>query len=338
MNQKRPLLADSSLFSFDMYDPLISQKITDPRTGKNYTYKERNSKILLCRPEMRTSGEVYLKTYDAATREPLKDVFITFGCGNYATCQMGKTKHDSILNVESFNDKMPICMNGYLKLTKPGYKEKILRITTSSQKINLGSVYLEPLVRKNVSIKIYPLTRRNINVAGNILSIDLVMPNQSYYPNPNDTITISLSRIQQGLDEPMEKNIIISQDSNITEIELIPGMYTIKGSLLSADGFIIPKGCKEVCDGGFLGTGIGSDCKKFPDENIVIKPALIGGIEIDEKYPFIIKRSDLMNNNTLEIYLIKIPPPPCIDQMQEMSSIRPIALRYRDRLTPRFIN
>lgn len=331
---KRPLLAGPELFSMGFNDPLTGQKITDPRTGKKYDYKERVQEKLICNPQMRVSGEVYLKTYDAATQQPLEDVDVIFGCGNYATCPMGKTEHDAILDVESFNDKMPICMNGYVQLKKYGYKEKNVKLTTSSSKVNLGSVYLEPIKKMNVSIRVYPIGRKVINVAGNSFTAGLLFPNASYPPGVNDTITITLTRIQSGMEEPLTQTIFISPDANNTEIELIPGRYTLSGKLMTAEGYIIPKECKEICDNYFL--GVCTSYKKVPEDDIPIQPALVGGLELDTTYPFIVKRGDLTGNKSLEIYLLKLPPPPCIDEMQEMNKLGQLTMLYRTKVMPAF--
>lgn len=331
---KRPLLAGPEMFSMDFNDPLSGHKITDPRTGKKYTYKERTQDKLFCRPEVRTSGEVYLKTYDAETKQPLPDVYVRFGCGNYAVCEMGKTTHDDLLDVESFNQKLPICMNGYIQLSKYGYKEKNVKLTTTANKINLGSIYLEPIKKVNVSVEVYPIERKTINIAGNSLTAGLLFPNTSYPPAPNDTIMISITRITSGLEEPLSETVFISPDENNTEIELIPGRYILSGKLMTAEGYIIPKECKEVCNKYFL--GVCTSHKKVPEDNIPVKPALMGGIDLDATFPFIVKREHLENNTNLTIYLLKLPPPPCIDEMQEMNKLGQLTMLYRTKVMPQF--
>lgn len=331
---KRPLLASPELFSMGFDDPLSGRKITDPRTGKNYTYKERTAEKLICRPEMRTSGEVYLKTYDAETRQPLEGVDVIFGCGNYATCPMGKTKYDDILDVESFNQKMPICMNGYVQLKKYGYETKNVKLTTTSSKSNLGSIFLEPIKKVNVTVEVYPIGRKTINVAGNSLTAGLLFPNQSFPTGVNDTITISITRMVSGLDEPSTQTVFISPDANNTEIELIPGRYALSGKLIVAQGYVIPKECKSICDNYFL--GVCTSHKYVPEDPVEIKPALMGGIDLDATFPFIVKRENLEGNKNLTIYLLQLPPPPCIDEMQEMNKLNQLTTLYRTKVLPQF--
>lgn len=331
---KRPLYFEHDFFDISYNDPLSDKKIVDPRTGIEYMYKERVEQNIFCDETQRLSGDVYLKTYDASTRQPLADVDVTFGCGNYASCLVGKTSYDNLLNVQSFTAKLPICMNGYVQLEKSGYQRKIVKLTTTSNKTNMGSIYLEPIHKVNVSIKVYPMTRKSVDILGNSFTVELILHNETINPGINDTIVLNLDRITSGLEEPMSQTIIISPDNRNTEIELIPGRYTVNGQLSVAEGYIIPKECKTFCGGGFL--GIGKKCVKVPNSSIEIKNAILGGINIDSTYPLNVKREYLDNNKTLEIYLIRVPPPPCVDEMQEVNRIPYITKKYRSKLMPQF--
>ena len=331
---KRQLYFENDFFDISYNDPLSDKKIVDPRTGIEYLYKERTTQNLFCDETQRISGDVYLKTYDATTKQPLEDVDVTFGCGNYASCLVGKTLYDNLLDVQSFTGKLPICMNGYVQLEKSGYKRKIVKLTTTSSKTNMGSIYLEPLKKINVSVRVYPMTRKSINISGSSFTTGFIFPNQSYPAGANDTIIINIEKINSGLEEPVSQTIIISPDNKNMEIELIPGRYTVVGQLMVSGGYVIPKECKTVCGGGFL--GIGEECTSVPKDPITINNSILGGITIDETYSLNVKREYLTDNKKLEIYLILMPPPPCIDEMQEVNRIPELQKRYRTQVMPTF--
>lgn len=328
---KRPLYFEHDFFDISFNDPLSGQTVTNPRTGQNYQYKERVRENVFCEPEQRMSGNVYLKTYDAATKDPLEKVDITFGCGNYASCNIGTTENDPILNVESFKGKFPVCMNGYVQLEKPGYAKKIMKLTTTPNgNVNLGSIYLEKIHKVNVTVKVYPMTRVTV---GTVTSF-LVFPNMSFPLGQNDTVFITLNRITTGLDEPLSQTVLISPTTRNTVIEITPGRYTMSGQLYDEEGYTIPKECDEVCDNYFA--GVCTSYKDIPENDIPIKNAIMGGIEIDDTYPLNVKREHLTGNKTLEIYLIRMPSPPCINEMQDMGKTTDIVARYRSRVMPQF--
>ncbi|MEM4637925.1 MAG: hypothetical protein QXK76_02800 [Candidatus Woesearchaeota archaeon] len=327
----RPLLLDD--FNIKFNDPLLGQKIRDPRTGKEYAYKERTTKTLFCNKDLFLSGNVYFKVYDAETRQPLKNVDVYFGCGNYAACSLGKTEWDSILSVESFNKKFPVCMNGYLQLKKSGYKDKFVKLSTSSSNLNLGSIYLEPLKKINVTIELYQLKRNLLHISDNYITTGFTFPNQTTKPLVNDTVIITIKKIPTSLEDEYIQNVFLTANSNNTEIELIPGSYTISGKYISSKGYVIPKECKTECSNYVL--GICTKHIKVPSENIEIVPALLGGVEFNEDNPLIIKRSDL-NKKKMVIYVLGLPPPACIDDIKETGNLENIVKKYQNVLKPKF--
>jgi hypothetical protein len=331
---KRPLYFEHDFFDISYNDPLRDTKIVDPDTGVSYQYKERMAQNIFCDESQKVSGDVYLKTYDAETKQPLEGVDVTFGCGNYASCLIGRTTYDNLLDVQSFTGKMPLCVNGYIQLEKLDYQKKIIRLTTTSSKTNLGSLYLEPIKKVNVSVRVYPMTRNAVNIAGSSFTMGFTFPNQSYPVGVNDTIILSIDKITSGLEEPMTQTVILSPQGNNTQIDLVPGRYTIDGQLMVSGGYVIPKECKTVCGGGFI--GIGEECESVPKDDIIVNNSMLGGITIDETYPLNVKREYLVSDKTLEIYLILMPPPPCIDEMQEVSRIPELQSKYRSLVMPVF--
>ncbi|HIH32466.1 TPA: hypothetical protein HA235_07215 [Candidatus Woesearchaeota archaeon] len=331
----KPIYFEQQYFQRVFNDPLQGQKITDPATNKQYEYKVRPSDTLFCRNSQRISGDVQFRVLDAKTEQPLNNVIAKIGCGNYASCQLGQLKYNDTYKSVMFNNKLPICLNGYIQLDKQGYQTKKIPVTTE-QGIdkNLGSAYIEPILAKNLKIRKYDVKRNVQYIAGNYIVSGYTLSNYSVPLGVNDTVILTLTRINSGaLDMPFSKTVIVEGKENAS-IDLIPGRYEVKAQLIDNTGFIIYKECQEMCVNKNL-LGMCTEYKKIPDKNIEITPALWGGIEFSGKMPFIVSRDDLVNDN-IEFYVIRIPNPRCLDDMKEISMLKGFSSQHRFKLLPKF--
>ena len=331
----RPLYFDSSYLQATLTDPNIGSIITDPSNPENkYAYKERVAKTLFCDPIQRTSGNITMKTFDASTNHPLDLVSVSFGCGDYSVCALGQSTYDITTNTSSFNKAMPVCLNGYVFLQKFGYQTRYLPLTTESGvKKNLGSIFMEPIVSKNISINKYSMIRKynGAYFEGNVLQ------NYSTPLSDKDSVILTFTKLSSSvIDPPYTQTIILGMNQTSASIDMLPGRYTLDANLLDYNGIIIKKECKEVCVNKNI-LGMCTDTKKIPDADINIPIAMWGGLIFDQKNPVIISRDDLLSNKTLQISVVRIPNPRCIDDMQEVGQLGQISSRYRSVLTPRFV-
>ncbi|MBW2974471.1 hypothetical protein KY366_02020 [Candidatus Woesearchaeota archaeon] len=104
---------------------------------------------LFCDYEQRISKDITIKTFDAKTKDPIPDVLITFGCGNYRKCPMEATDENGI-----YTSPFPICIgDGYIKLEKGGYMARYLdRISISPDTSASYSAELEPIREKEIEV------------------------------------------------------------------------------------------------------------------------------------------------------------------------------------------
>ncbi len=312
------------------------------------SYEPINSsqKILFCDVNQRISGEIKLRAYDSYTDTPLSDVRVSYNCGEYASCFIGSTVYDPIYNEAVFKSKLPICINGYLEVERDGYLKQIIPLTTEYDKSEYaGSVYMDAIVKKNLSIKKYDLSR--------VISNDtmIVIPSQYEFGSPinvseNDTILITFKKILNSeFEEPWTQTLVLGKDGfskTIDEMELVQGAYGVTAQLMDYNGVVIPEKCEFICkkERNWLGKAFSSDdCKDgmyIPEDNISIDVAMWGGIEFNNTNPFIVSNEDLFTDNSIEFYVVRFPNPRCIEDMNEPSTTGKLARRYRSLLTPVF--
>jgi hypothetical protein len=266
------------------------------------------------------------------TTQPLSGVAVSYYCGTYSSCYIDTTRYDDILDEATFKGQLPLCMNGYIELEREGYLRKTLPLTTEYQKSDyLGSVYMEPIVTKNISVKKYLVTRllHDNTVIG--YSID----------NPidigeNDSVILTMDKITYDqFDEPWSQTLMFGRGgSENNTIQLVPGVYTVSAQLLDYNGVVIPKQCKEICIGTIIRC---SKTQKIPDSDINISIAMQGGIEFNESNPFTITVGNLMAGNNLVINIVRMPDPRCLDDMNEPTLTGYMGKKYRSELMPQFV-
>ncbi|MGV8086452.1 MAG: hypothetical protein ACP5N1_02365 [Candidatus Woesearchaeota archaeon] len=358
-----PILWDPSLISINYNNPESTQLPDLTSMGLDAQFNTEYSGMVLnsqdfqsptltnpdtkfCNANQKVSGLVTLKTYDSITGDPLKDVSVTFGCGNFMECSIGRTTLDTMLQESLLKTKLPTCNAGYIKLTKQGYLTKnILLSTASKNSQNLGSIYLDPIINKTFDVKKYYVSKRVvIGEDGEVqYSVYGIVQNVTTNISENDTIIITLEKmLYDATDEPYGQMIMISNETEISrEILLVPGAYMLTIQLLDNAGIIIPKECKTICvDKTFVNSVFGgcNEEKKIPEEDIVIKPAPWGGVTFINQTLIYISGNDLSSDNILEFNIMRLPEPRCLDDMSDMSEVESISEKYSEKLLPKFIN
>ncbi|HYD02775.1 MAG TPA: hypothetical protein VEC16_00595 [Alphaproteobacteria bacterium] len=304
----------------------------------------KSVKTQFCNENQRTSGDVAFRTYDSVTNEPLADVSITFTCGSFVQCNMGRSEFNLTYGESSFKEKFPICKNGYIQLSKQGYLPKnILLSTDTKNNQNFGAIYLDPLIKKEFRVKKYEVTK---TVVGPSDTKVLVVPQESVNLTENESVIISIEKITyEASDEPYATTAIISKEfgNSASTLTLTPGTYSLRIQLLDGEGVIIPKECKRICVEGpsAVGSVLGDDCGEYdyiPKDNIEIKPAPWGGIDYTNRTFMYISPAQLADpSNILELRVIKLPNPECLDDMKDISEIEPLSKKYSATLLPQFV-
>jgi hypothetical protein len=301
---------------------------------------------MFCNANQRTSGVVKLKVYDSMTQLPLSDVGVRFGCGNFIECDVGSAVFNNTLQESSFQSKLPTCKNGYIKLTKQGYLPKSVAVSTDSTiNKNLGSIFMDPIVTKKVSVMMHHVSKYALlDTYGNEKYVSYTLLNGSEPVSVNDSVMITLTRKSlDTLAEPYGSTAVLSQQNGMNEatINLAPGTYSVNIQLLDHNGVIIPKECQTICTEyktGLFGAGNCKTEKKIPENAIPIgPPAPWGGISFENRTLFYVSPEDLEQDDVLEFHIIRLPDPKCLNDMNDLSNVGKISEKYKTELLPRFI-
>ncbi len=337
---KRPLYFEEGFFTRVYNDPLKGQNVTD-QNGASTPYKQRPTNTLLCDITQRTSGDVSMRIYDAATQKSLDGVGVGFGCGTLAICPIGQAQFNATTKTTAFTTTLPNCMNGFMVFDKPGYLTKKIPITTQAgKKINLGLVGLEPIIEKNVSIKKFVIQNPSVQTSYGLVYLGKYFNITPQNISPTDTVIITLTRTTpEPLDTLWTQTVVVGQ--NVSDkpntLYLAPGEYAIKAQLIDHKGFIIHKECDEVCVEEYPIIGC-VKYKRYPEQDINMIPAPWGGLDFNASNSVAIPLADLLSNSTLELSVIRLANPRCINDMKDLGELGAISNQYRSILLPRFIN
>ncbi|MFC1741280.1 hypothetical protein ACFL3V_01970 [Nanoarchaeota archaeon] len=344
------------------------------------------TKSLFCRPKQRVSGNVTIRSFNSTAENPLDGVQVRFGCGSHRACSIGETTYDLDSDTSELVTQLPICVGGgYLKLSKDGFREKVIAKLTTEVDTELEfDVMLEPLVTKSISLKKFRLNRtvilENEEIERSEIDKWLVWNSTLLEFNGSDQIIMNIRKIDDpSYVQPFTKTLVIYGNASLTDpyfltVDLVPGIYTIKAQYLDTDGTVFPENCSHICEEcttdncekmcrwypydyedrcseysaltGVLTAGIWSchtcgscDVDVFiPEENITMKPVNLGGIEINESFPWVVSKEDLAGGDTVEFYVLSTPMPRCFNDMNETEEMQVFYESHRAQLNPRFID
>jgi hypothetical protein len=308
----------------------------------NDAIKPANVKSRYCDAVRRTSGNVRFKIYNSVTDQPVSGANVEFICGNVVKCDLGEVIYNSSLGASYFNQKLPVCTQGYLRISKEGYiAENILISTDTSTVQNLGSIYMDQIVTKEFKLQKYKIVKEEITGSDPVYSLNNISENIS----ENNTVTISLERISYDkTDEPYRVSTVISKEYNSLDqtIRLAPGTYSLNIQMLDSEGVLIPKECKRVCVDGpsTVGAIFGDDCSEYdyiPKDTIEIKPAPWGGLDYSNRTLVHISPEDLNGDNIIVFSVLDLPKPSCFDDMQVADKIPSFSVLYKSTLMPKFV-
>ena len=296
-------------------------EVFDFATNETYdNEKPTINKKLFANKEQFISGNITARVYDAYTLEPITDSSVVVGISSYASAKIGKTQLHN--NEIIFKGPSPLVTNGVISFKKNGYVGQSFPITTQYNiEQDVGTIKLWPKSIKNITLKVYEISSgitRELNSNENVMLIFEKI-------NTDSTMLSSHGQVTN-----------INKNSTTVNVELIPGRYKIIGQLIDENGIVIPAKCKHICNWKTCWK-IDDDKEWIPIEPIEMKPAIWGGLEFNEENPVTFTKNKLYDNNTIELTVMKFPPPTCIDSMEAMSKIPEYTKKYRSTLLPKFI-
>ncbi len=256
-----------------------------------------------CREEWRSSNEFSVVTVDAVTMQPLDDVNVIYTCGGVDNCEIGNTKFE---NGEAIlNEKFPLCYNGEIRLSKEGYGEVGIELTTLDNPGERKLGVMKPFTEKEIELKILELDNGIVNerslaenemasVQFNILEGDVI----------KDTVGIVF-----GDDEV--------EDKGINKISLLPEQeYNILISLVLDEKIVIPMSKYQGVE--------------IPEQEI--DDVLLGGADFEDY----IYDKDLKDSSKVIVYALSEGVPKNYEEYIERLDVKAMSDLHKEKLLLRF--
>ncbi len=336
-----------------------SDEIQDLITNKTYNVPSIVTKLFNNKNQF-VSQPLKIETINQITGEPIEGAKIQIGIGTYARTIIGKTETKN--GKALFEGKGPIVRNGYLTISKDGYLpySKFVNLSSGNNTLDLGRIKLLPSTEKNISVKIWDVNEiiipdrpelleevDNINTSEELNNfLKDLMYEEDDQPikltvlternkTENETIMITFDYVPLGLSTTkLTAYANFQNDTEIQTINIVPGRYEIKGQLFDSAGVIIPKHSQKICHSRKECKRIPEDKQYIPYEDIEMKPALWGGIELNKTIPWFISNDELNSNKTVTINIIKFPQPKTLDDISYLSKLPSLSQQFRAKLLP----
>ncbi len=284
--------------------------------NKSYSLPKKR---LMCDESQRLSGNITIFVRDRDTGDGISRASVSFGCGNYGTCTIGMTDTEG-----RYIGRLPVCIGGgYLTLERDGYApaaESSLSIRPGQGQI--FRVRMKPLKQVTASVRLLSME----SLQGPIYDVQAIYDKKhsSVPMQENEEAMMTISKVKDDLFEPGYSQFVDITGSNSQNIMLSEGKYTISGTFMDLDGFSIPEHNETI--GG----------QKVLLHEMDMKPALLGGIDINDGNGYWIISSDDVKNENVELYLFRSEVPTTSAGIELASSYRDYSDRYRSIADPDF--
>ena len=275
-------------------------------------------------PQQFISGIVTVDSKDDSNVH-LSNVDIEYHCLTLSA-YMGKTNNEGI-----FSSRFPICFNGVLRGTKPNYHSASVELNNQVGISSNINIKLPKLKQLNAELRVidddfFEQFQGVTNPSQLAQGLNPQSIPQPIY-NEGDAIFISLDKIPEtDFEEPFSTFLFFDKDNPASEIDLIPGRYTVYGQLIDGNGFLIPAKTVEVA---------GQEIE-YPE--IEIRPAPMGGVLIGEENPFVANREELNNANKIIFVVFKNDPPEDFEDLSSLGNLESISANYTTILMPRLVS
>jgi len=312
---------DQSKITYSFGESLANNPVTVyvPETDSYVELEfEPAPKKLFCDDNQRLSGEIEVEIIDSKTLKPLEDTDIIFGCGKYASCNMGTTDEKG-----TYRGRFPVCVGeGFIALVKDGYAPKTRSALT-----------ITPDDARDIRIKMDPL--RIINAHTRSIPMDDVhgylsvaqireMKNDASELLESEQAIISVNKVKEDPFEPDYSQVLMLTGDKEGTIKLAEGRYHVQASLIDLEGYIIPE--HDERHGG----------QSITVPEIDMKPAPLGGAIIDDYNGAWIINQRHLEDEDLIFYLFKASTPTTMSELEKINQYENHSYEYRSLINPVF--
>jgi hypothetical protein len=290
-------------------------------TTLNFSFK-KPSKSLMCSYDQRIGSEIELFALNTKTNFSVSSASIAFGCGNYKTCpSFGATD-----GIGYFKGNLPVCIGSYVRVDKDGYLSRVITNISSvpETKIDLGSIYLEPIRIKKASVKVIPITIIN-STKYPTAEFAEVVHNVLLPLKTNENILITLTREKSNVYEQDFFQTLIIDSTGKQDLKLVSGNYSLQLTYTDNDGVTIPARAKFV----------GDKLVRYPE--VPMKPAMLGTTTFDDTTGgfWEVTSADL-EKAYVTFYVMRMEIPKKIEDLSEFGMFDNYSQIYRVVLLPEF--
>ncbi len=319
------------------FGPVDYTKVVSKIESPPDSLVRNQTKSMMCYKNQRIGKELILRTKDASDDQPLGNVSVFFGCGDYDTCDMGGSKYDATTNISELRVNLPIGMGCFLRLEKPGYEKRFIGEVDSAIRQDedpylVKTIEMEPL--KEMEINVKQRNINSINTLDDLAGEDTVILTVRRLPTDeflefSQTFLFNSERVPDLPDDVIGATI-----PNI--IKLIPGEYEVTAQIINQEGAKIEQCAEHLCEGP-LNTCLWVD-ECIPDKDLEIKPLPIGGLALNSRTGIWEVDREMLKDpfNNVTFTVLRMQKPSTLAEMQDLAQTERVISINRDKFEPEF--
>ncbi len=291
----------------------------------NFSFEKLNlksDKTLICDPNQRVSGYIYLNISDPIVNgkrkyieegdkikkyhlnrgtDGIEDAIVTFKCKGLTTCYIGSTRinaNNSKGNITQMKFRLPInCDPGTLEISKFGYQKLVFDNLDPKpdEEINLGEYYMSSEKEFDLKVKLLSRTDSKYSLG------KALRDHQTgfiIFENKENSDYVQVVEINK-------------ENQFNLKIKLIPGNYSVQGFVIYNSSVYIPS--KEICYSKGLFSG--KECQTIPEINM--DSWIMGGLDLEN---FEITTKQALFNNKIIVPLVNYGIPESYDDLEDLTN------------------
>lgn len=289
---------------------------TTQKGGENFSH----SKSLMCEDKQRVVGPVNITVASSYSEYPVEGATLSFKCGTHKVCDIGKTDEEGYIST-----KIPLCVGGGITVEKEGYRPFIIDdvISNTSESAEYD-ITLEKLQKKTIKVnKRHYYTLQSTEEENSTHAWEIVK-NQTGAPFSEEKVILNFNKRKDEYYENDFTKAVIVNGSEEEEVELVPGEYEVRGTLLDEEGVIT-----EQVDKDYEG-------KEVTIPSVNMTPVQLGGVRLNNNTGLWEVTEEQLDNEVINFYVIGYSRPETVLEMEYMGDIEKHSKKYREYLEPTF--
>ena len=258
-----------------------------------------SERSMLC--DIRNSGNITVNVIDAATKKPVDDAQVLYTLIG-ESCFIGSTDSNGIVK-----EQFPIGVGGFVNVLKEDYVGRVAEFEPRVDAEDALKVEIQPVYTKNLIVKKKSFAKTSsgwqfVDTPADLNSKETAIITLTRIKDENELEFSSIGEYEGQQKEQSNASERSETRSQLTEIKIAPGDYTLDISMILNERIVIPE--KEKC----VKTGIfgSKECFKIQKMDFGEKSTpgeekfTEGGLKLN----ITITPEDMQKGNTIVIYAI----------------------------------